>query len=283
MTMASIVEQMTAVYVFVDDYLQAHPGLSQWRRSNHHDPAFTDAEVITIGLLEGCLGTATLKKTYEYVADNLGDAFPRLPSYQQWLARLHALTGVIGYLLQAAGCRAPLDDAHFYLLDSMPIRMCKAVRHGRVRLLCPDGAHFGKNSTGWFFGFKLHVLVHHSGVILAAILTPANWPDRDAALILAWSVRGGIALADLGYRGEELAQLLAEEADLLLLTPASAGENKAQRALISSIRERVETTFGALWERFIDRVRPRSWEGLWCRLKLKMLHYNLGLAGLLPT
>jgi transposase len=281
--MASIVEQMTAVYVFVDDYFQAHPAQNHWRRSPNDAPAFTDAEVITIGLLQGCLGTATLKQTYRYVADNLRDAFPCLPSYPQWVARLHALTALLGRLLQEAGRRAPLDDAHFYLLDSMPIRLCKAIRHGRVRLLAQEGAHFGKNSTGWFFGFKLHVLVHHSGVILSTILTPGNWSDRDPALALAWSVGGGIALADQGYRGEPLAQELVEEADLLLLTPASAGENQAQRALISSLRERVETTFGALWERFVDRVRSRSWEGLWSTLKLKMLHYNLGLAGILPA
>ena len=33
--MASIVDQMTAVYVFVDDYLRDHPHATQWRRANH--------------------------------------------------------------------------------------------------------------------------------------------------------------------------------------------------------------------------------------------------------
>jgi IS5 family transposase len=274
---------MIAVYVFVDDYLQAHPDETQWRHSNYHSPAFTDAEVITIGLLQGCLGVASLKKAYQFVADNLRDAFPRLPNYQQWLARLHSLTGVLGRLLREAGCRASLDDAHCYLLDAMPVRVCKAIRHGRVRLLREDGAYFGKTSAGWFFGFKLHVLVHHSGVILGAVLTPWNWPDQDVALALAWTVQGGIALADLSYQSAELAETLVEEADLVLLTPASVPKNTRERALISSLRERIETTFSGLWERLIDRVRSRSWEGLWCALKLKMLHYNLGRAGLLPA
>jgi transposase len=282
MTMASIVEQMTAVYVFVDDYLKTHPAQTQWRRSNHQDPAFTDAEVITIGLLQGCLGVATLKQTYRFVADNHRAAFPALPGYAQWLARLHALSGVIGQLLQAAGARAALGEP-LYFLDSKPIPVCKPIRHGRVRLLREDGAYFGKNSCGWFFGFKLHALVHQGGAILAAVLTPGNCPDQDAALALAWSVNGGLALADLGYRGRELSETLATEAGLRLLTPASAGENRAQRALISAVRERVETTFSALWARFVDRVGARSWEGLWCTIKLKLLHYNLGLAGLIPA
>ncbi|MGH9206040.1 MAG: IS982 family transposase [Acidimicrobiales bacterium] len=273
---------MTAVYVFVDDYLKAHPQQAQWRRSNHRDPAFTDAEVITVGLLQGCLGVATLKQAYQFVAANCAAAFPRLPCYAQWLARLHALSGVVGQLAQAAGDLAASGEPLFFL-DSKPIPVCKPVRHGRVRLLRDEGAYFGKNSCGWFFGFKLHSVVHASGAILATVLTPANWADKDAALALAWSVDGGVALADLAYRGPELAQLLWEEAGLLLLTPAAAGKNKAQRALISGVRERVETTFSALWTRFIDRVFSRSWEGLWSAIKLKLLHHNLRLAGLIPA
>lgn len=279
--MASIVEQMTAVYVFVDDYFQAHPAAAHWRRSPHARPGFADAEVLTIALLQGCLGVPTLKQAYQFVAANQRAAFPRLPSYAQWLARLHTLSSLTGRLLQAAARRGLLPD-RLYLLDSKPIPVCKPIRHGRVRLLRDEGAYFGKTSCGWFFGFKLHTLAHHSGRILAVVLTPGNWPDRDAALSLSWSVAGGTALADLAYRGPELAQTLWEEADLLLLTPASAGENRPQRALISSVRERIETTFSALWSRFIDRIFSRSWDGLWSTLKLKLLYHNLCMAGVIP-
>jgi hypothetical protein len=54
--MASIEHQMTEIYVVVDDYLKTHPDLAQWRQSPNATPAFTDAEVITIGLMQGCLG-----------------------------------------------------------------------------------------------------------------------------------------------------------------------------------------------------------------------------------
>lgn len=280
--MASIVDQMTAVYVFVDDYLKAHPRATQWRRANNCHPTFTDAEGIAVGLLQGCLGVATLKHAHRFAAFNLRDAFPHLPGYRQWVARLHACSGVLGQLLQAAGVRAPLGE-RFYILDSKPIPVCKAIRHGRVRLLRDEGAYFGKSSTGWFFGFKLHTLIHESGVVLAVILTPGNWADRDPAPALAYSVAGGIALADLAYQGDTLFQQLAEEADLLWVTPAAAAKETPERALISSVRERIETAFSQLWSRFVDRVLSRSWEGLWSTLKLKLLHYNLSLAGLIPA
>ena len=35
-------------YQFVDDYLQSHPKVASWRRSNNSDPDITNAEVIVI-------------------------------------------------------------------------------------------------------------------------------------------------------------------------------------------------------------------------------------------
>jgi len=279
--MSSIEDQLTAIYCFVDDFLKAHPSLASWRRSPNDEPAFTDAEVITLGLVQGCLGVATLKKTYHLIAANFGAAFPHLCSYGQWVARLHALTGIVGYLIQEA-LKHHYMDGRCYILDSKPIPLCKAIRHGRVRLLKEDGAYFGKNSVGWFFGFKLHLIIHHTGAILGALLTPANYDDRDPGLALAWITSGGVALADLGYPGAEFEATLLEEAGIVLLTPKHATDPK-RKALISSLRERIETTNSQLAERFVDRVRSRSWNGLWNTIKLKMVHLNLGLAGLLPA
>jgi hypothetical protein len=279
----SVTDQMTTLYTFVDDFLKANPGQAQWRRSPNNAPAFTDAEVITIGLMQGVFGCATLKKAYLLIAANWRRAFPRLCNYPQWVARLHQLSALVGQLMQAALGAQGLG-ARLYLLDGKPIPVCKPIRHGRVRLLREDGAYFGKGSTGWFFGFKLHVLAHHTGSIVSAVLTPGNHSERDVALALSLSVDGGVVLADLGYTGGELAQTLAEEADLLLITPADAGEKGSERRVLhSSVRERVESTFSGLWDRFVDRVLSRSWQGLWSTIKLKMLHYNLCQAGVITA
>lgn len=281
--MASIEDQMTAIYCFVDDTLTAHPEWAHWRTSPNDEPEFTDAEVITVALVQGLLGAATLKGAYRFIAGNYRDAFPRLCSYGQWMARLHALPPLVGVLLRASVLchRMP---GRLYLMDSKPIPMCKPVRHGRVRLLSDEGAYFGKNSCGWFYGFKLHLLTHQTGVILGAILTPGNVDDRDPALALAWSVQGGVTLADLGYPGEEFEAELLQESGMLLITPKHAGEKgSGRRALISGLRERIETTFGQLWHQFVDRVFSRSWNGLWNTIKLKLLSYNLRQVGLLPA
>ena len=275
--MTSSIDQMTEIYCFVDDFLKANLRLANWRSSNNREPAFTDSEVITIALMQGCFGVATLKQTYRLVVRHYKYAFPLVCSYQEWIGRLHKLTDIVGHLFNAARQSSSLN---LYLIDSKPISVCKPIRHCRVRSLREDGAYFGKGSTGWFFGFKMHPLRNIGGSIQAVILTPANCDDRDPALALLLLVEGGIVLADLGYRGKEIAELLAQEADMLIITRADAPEN---RELISTVRQRIETTFSQLWNRFIDRIFSRSWNGLWNTIKLKLLHYNLCHSGILSA
>jgi IS5 family transposase len=275
MNSISIYDQMIAIFVFIDDFLKAHASIACWRTSPNARPRFTDAEVITVALMQGVFGCQTLKQAYLLVASAFHDAFPSLCGYKEWIHRLHNVTEIVGRLIQAALCA---DGDALYLIDGKPIPVCKPIRHGRVRLLTEDGAYFGKSTTGWFFGFKLHVLAHISGQIVCAILTPANWSERDVALALAEAVDGGVLLADRGYRGAEIENQLAESNDMTLITPLTCPE---KRALISSVRERVETVFSQLWSRFVDRVFSRSWNGLWNTIKLKMLHLNLCQAGIL--
>ncbi len=275
--LSSIVDQLTELYAFVDDFLATHPNLMNWRQSPHDTPRFADSEVLTLALLQGCLGVASLKQTYQLVAANYRSAFPRLCSYPQGMARLHALTGVIGALLQATTQQLS-SSAAFYLIDAKPIPVCHPVRHRRVRLLREEGAWFGKTSKGWFFGFKLHVLRHMDGRIVNLVLTPGNWDDRAPALALLEGVEGGVTLGDLGYRGKQRVEEWAEQAGMLVLTRADAPEKKS---LLAQVRQGIETSFSQLWHRFLDRVFSRSWRGLWNTVQLKVIHYNLCHADLL--
>lgn len=275
--MSSIEHQMTEIYCFVDDYLKAHPGQARWRRSPHSAPRFADSEVITIALLQGSFQVASLKQTYRLVGSNFRSAFPHLPSYAEWMRRLHQLTIHIGLLLEATA--ASDSRTAFYLIDSKPLPLCHSLRHQRVRLLREDGARFGKSSKGWFFGFKLHALRHITGRFLNILLLPANCDDRDPLLALLEGTDGGVVLGDLGYRGKP-ASARAAEAEVLLMTRQDAPERKF---LLSQVRQPIETSFSQLWHQFIDRVFSRSWHGLWNTVKLKVLFYNIRHAGVVSV
>jgi hypothetical protein len=98
----SINDQLTEIYVFIDNYLKHHLEKAQWRDSNNNEPSFSDAEVLTIGLSQGALGVQSLKEAYQKIRGNYRAAFPHLPSYKQWLARLHALNHLVSDLLVAS-------------------------------------------------------------------------------------------------------------------------------------------------------------------------------------
>jgi hypothetical protein len=119
----SVNDTMLMIYCFVDEFLQTHPVVAQWRHSPRAQPRFSDAEVLTIALLQGVLEVATLKQTYRLVVQNWRAAFPHLPSDKQGLARVHPLQPQVGQLLAATCGHAP-SAARLYLIDSKPIPLC---------------------------------------------------------------------------------------------------------------------------------------------------------------
>lgn len=60
--MPSIIDQMTEIYCFVDDFFKTHASLAHWRCSPNYQHAFTDAEVITIALMQSRFGVASLRR-----------------------------------------------------------------------------------------------------------------------------------------------------------------------------------------------------------------------------
>ena len=263
-------------YLFVDDCLQSHPKVAGWRRSNNDDPDFTDAEVIVIALMQGYFRTDTLKRTYELVVANAKTAFPDRAGYKQWIRRLQRLPDQVGRLVRAAALRGLAGDGQkLYAADSLPIPLCDPARHGRARLLGEDGAKFGVNASGdWFYGFKIHALIHQpTRIVLTAMLLPGNRSDQVAARALAQSTSGGVLLADEGYRGGDLFDWLYEEAQVLRVMPSD--DPYEGHSAVSQARQQAESSFSGLWRRFSNRVYARSWHGLWTSLLLKVLHFNL--------
>jgi hypothetical protein len=57
--MLSIREQLAVVYCLVDDSLKSEKNGGNWRKSNHN-PKCTDAEIITVAMMQSYFGTATL-------------------------------------------------------------------------------------------------------------------------------------------------------------------------------------------------------------------------------
>jgi hypothetical protein len=93
-------------------------------------------------------------------------------------------------------------------VDSTPIRVCNKKRIKRNKVF-KDIAAVGKSTMGWFYGFKLHLIVNEKGDILNFVITQGNVDDRaplnDSKFL---SKIKGKLYGDKGYISAKLTQLL---------------------------------------------------------------------------
>ena len=62
-------------------------------------------------------------------------------------------------------------------IDSTPLEVCHPCRSSSHKVF-KGLAGWGKNSMGWHYGFKLHLIINDKGELLAFKLTPGNVDDR---------------------------------------------------------------------------------------------------------
>jgi len=131
--------------------------------------------------------------------------------------------------------------------DSTSLDVCDPHRIQSHKVF-KDLAKRGKSSTGWFFGFKLHIVINDRGEILSFCITPANVSDKD------WTVMShltknlfGKLIADKGYISSKLFAKLWERNIQLVTKLKKNMENKLKnltdklllrkRAVIESVND----------------------------------------------
>ncbi|WP_353477473.1 transposase [Arenibacter sp. M-2] len=63
-------------------------------------------------------------------------------------------------------------------MDSTLIKVCHTKREKQNRVF-KGIAEKGKGSMGWFFGFKLHIIINERGQIIDFLITQGNVDDRQ--------------------------------------------------------------------------------------------------------
>ena len=101
-------------------------------------------------------------------------------------------------------------------IDSTPLSVCHNRRIGRHQVFA-EAARRGKSSMGWFYGFKLHLIVNDQGELLALQLTPGNTDDRKPVPQMTKKLWGKL-VCDRGYPSQVLFEQLFAQG-LQLITP----------------------------------------------------------------
>ena len=91
----------------------------------------------------------------------------------------------------------------------------------------------GKSTMGWFYGFKLHLIVNQHGEFLCVKLTEGNVDDRKPLPDMCPSIRGKL-FGDKGYISQSLHDALLEN-NLELITSIRKNMNPPLLTLIDKL------------------------------------------------
>jgi hypothetical protein len=148
----------------------------------------------------------------QHVQEHLGREFPGLVSYQRFVELMpRALVALAFYLRHSFGRCTGIS-----FVDSTPLAVCRNQRIKRHKVFAGLAAR-GKTSMGWFFGFKLHLVVNDQGELLGCYLTAGNVDDRKPVPHLARKLFGKL-IGDKGYISQELTTQLLDTLGVHLVT-----------------------------------------------------------------
>jgi hypothetical protein len=192
----------------VDDYCRITEPLFRQRllttgqRHRNRAGRLTSSEVMTILIAFHRSHFRTFKHFYTMLQKQHIAEFPDLVSYQRFVELMPSVLALLcGYLQSRFG-----KCTGIAFIDSTALAVCGNKRISRNRVF-RGIAQVGKTTMGWFFGFKLHLVINECGELLAVQLTQGNVDDRQLVPHMTRELFGKL-FGDKGYiSGELFAQL----------------------------------------------------------------------------
>jgi hypothetical protein len=267
------------VFVIVDDIMQQ---LGPMLKRPGPQPECSDSEVITMQLVGECRGwdieTEMLSNWKEHQ-----DLIPHIPSQSRFNRRRRQLAGVVNVLRQVILQTLDVAQDPQCAIDSLPIPVVEFhLVPGASSEWAAHAATFGKvpSKKVTIFGYKLHLLVTLSGVILDFVLAPANANDLTVAPELLENHFHRDVIGDKAYVSAPLtAQLLLDQGLHLIAMPRRNQKRHIPenvQTLFNSVRQIIETVNGQLTEQFhIEHNHAHSFFGLCARLLSKLTAHTL--------
>lgn len=216
---------LTTLFCSIDDFLKEfeiywNKKLLPWRSSRGPKCGLSISEIITIVVLFHQSNFRTFKYFYFFCKRHFSDEFPKLPSYTRFVSiKKRSFIPLFAYLMSRRGKVTKIS-----FIDATSIAVCKNKRITRNKVF-KGLAERGKTTVGWFYGFKLHLIVNDRGEILSFLLTPGNIADVNVAETLSKGILGKL-YGDKGYISKSLFKKLHKRGLKLFTTLRSNMKNK---------------------------------------------------------
>ena len=270
----------TALYARTGDLLKDSPQLAPWRPAVGIAPQLSDAELVTLAMMQAMLGFTSEGRWLRYARTHLRHLFPYLPQQPGYNKRLRKAAELIRHVTRTLAVSTTLWSDDVWVVDSTPVE-CGRSRETVKRSDLAGWAQYGycASHTRYFWGLRLHLVCTLHGLPVAFALTGAKADERQTLLdLLAVEPQltadrpGQTLIGDKNYFGREFEQQLAE-LDIRLLRPARKGESeRAGSQLFKPLRQVIESvneTFKGQLD--LERHRGRTPGGVIVRVLQRIL------------
>jgi hypothetical protein len=240
------------LYCSVDEFWQRFAPawerelLASGQRRRRRATRLHPSEIMTLVILFQPSGYRTFKAFYtQHVQVYLRGEFPQLVSDNRFIELLpRVLVPLTVYLHTQLGACTGIS-----FVDSTALAVCHNPRIHQHRVFRVD-ARRGKTAVGWFYGFKLHVVVNDRGDLLAFCLTPGNVDDRQPVPRLVKRLFGKL-FGNKGYISQALAEHLFLEHGVRLITKLK----KNMRNVLMDLGDKLLLRKRALIETINDQLK----------------------------
>ena len=239
----------TALYVTTDDLLKTSPHLAPWRPAVGIAPKLSDAELVTLAVMQALLGFCSEARWLRYARAHLGHLFPYLPTQPGYNKRLRAAAALLQQLIRALASDTTWWTDDVWVADSTPVE-CGRSTQTVHRSELAGWAEYGycASHSRYFWGLRLHLVCTLHGLPVGFALTGAKADEREVLLgilaadpALAAQRPGQTLIADKNYFGGAFQAALAAQG-VRLLRPARKGEpDRAGASLFKPLRQLVES------------------------------------------
>jgi hypothetical protein len=196
----------TRLYVTIDDLLIEHPQWAPERPTVGITPKLTDAELLTLAVLQALLGFTSEARFIRHAHTHLRPWFPYLPDRPGYNKRLRHSGELFQRVIASLARACPSFNDDLWLVDSTPVE-CGRNRETVKRSDLAGRATYGycASHSRFFWGLRLHLITTPSGLPVAYALAGAKTDERDTALDMialdpGLHRPGQILMGDKGYR-----------------------------------------------------------------------------------
>ena len=266
-----------ALYVRIDDLLVANPHWAPERPAVGIAPRLSDAELVTLAVLQALLGFDSEARFIRWAKAHLGPWFPYVPQRSGYNKRLRRSGELMRHVIAALARECPSWSDDVWLVDSTPVE-CGRSRSTQQRSDLAGWAAYGycASHSRWFWGLRLHLIAAPSGLPVAYALAPAGADERDVCLDMierAQIARSGqVLIADKGYRSASFEADL-NAAGIALIRPAAKTEPpRPGRQFLRPLRQIIESVNCTLKSQLgLERHRGRTRPGVAARILQRLL------------